>query len=356
MNKSAAGAVSPAVAPSRYSGSAGVAASSARSGPFLSVLVICFNRRQYLLEAVRSVVGQSCPRSAFEILVLKNFMDPDIDRELRQLGATGLLMGGTGQGGWLAQSLETARGNVFAFLDDDDLFLPDKLSAVTHEFANRPALGYYHNGHRRLGASNSTSQTAPASPLAGTTGDRLVVEPGVRSRATVEALWRSGAAFNLSSVSVRRELLESSRSLLSEVQLSTPAFLFFGALSSPCAILSDNRVLTGYRVHRGNVSGTVASSEQERWSREVSRAPRMAVDCEVILRLLAHRSAPRPMGRHVRVAKRRNQVLASIGADPFSRRDLVRRMLQLGVVSIPGQLRASGPHLRLGFQALLLGH
>ncbi|MGP8072934.1 MAG: glycosyltransferase family 2 protein [Thermoplasmata archaeon] len=319
--------------------------------PPLSVVILAFGRREFLLAAVHSAVNQTLAKDRYEVLVVKNFVDPSIDRELAALGIPSLQMEETSHGGWVAHALERGHGQVFVFLDDDDLFLPEKLELVLHEFSRAPTLGYYHNGFRVIGNAGAEVESPTPPHLAGESVGGL--GPKERPPKAIEALWHSGAAFNLSSISVRRSLLESSLPFLRQVQLGTSAFLYWAAVVSSCAILSDPRVLTEYRVHAGNASGLATSLQEERWRREIRRAPQFANDCGVILDLLrTHGTAP-SVRRSLEVEERRYQLLAAVGADPRSRWSLAVRMISLFLASFPGLLWGSRGHFRLGLGAFI---
>lgn len=245
---------------------------------------------------------------------------------------------------------------MFAFLDDDDdVFLADKLSVLAGEFASQPTLGYYHKRHRRIESGGAVPPVGAEHRPGGGSGHRFVVRPGDKPKRLLRTLWRSGAAFNLSSIATSRDLLESSRPYLAQIQLSAAAFLDFAALTISCSLVSDSRVLTGYRVRSGNISGTAAANDYERWRREIDRAPRLASDCSVILALLSSRGAPRSVRRPVEIARRRNDVLASLGGVPIHRGKLFVRIMQLIATSFPGEIRESRPHVRLGLFALRTG-
>ena len=42
----------------------------------ISVIIMCYNRRNFLCDAVRSVLNQTLNKSLFEIIVVKNFKSP----------------------------------------------------------------------------------------------------------------------------------------------------------------------------------------------------------------------------------------------------------------------------------------
>ena len=343
------------MAPGSGNGDDGTPAPSTVDRPYVSVVLLCFDRRDFVLEAARSVVGPSGLARDVELLVLKNFVDPEIDAELLRLGAKCPSVNGTYLGAWLADASPKVRGEVLAFLDDDDVFLAEKLSIVREEFRREPRLTYYHNAHTILGAAERTlGPVAPATRTA-VVGTRIAVTPGDRTGSTLASLWRAGAAFNLSSIAVRRSVVEPCRSVLAEIQVSASACLYFLALGSPGALVADSRILTGYRVHAENASGTTSISLDERWSREIRRSPQTGHDCDVILEYLTNRDASRAIRRPVEVARSRIRLLASVGAAPVSRVRVVLRMVELLWISVPGYLRESRPYLRLGASALRSG-
>lgn len=48
--------------------------------PKLSVVITAHNRRKFLRAAVDSVLSQSLARSEYEVIVVKNFRDQNLDR------------------------------------------------------------------------------------------------------------------------------------------------------------------------------------------------------------------------------------------------------------------------------------
>ena len=104
----------------------------APSRPTVSVVISAHLRTQFLKEAVSSVASQSPD----EIIVVKYSADEVLDRELAGLGAKVVLTQEPFQGGKVAVGIEQARGDVVALLDDDDTFLPGKVSRIREVFAD----------------------------------------------------------------------------------------------------------------------------------------------------------------------------------------------------------------------------
>jgi len=112
--------------------------------PLFSVVIPVYNRADVLARALRSVLDQSC--QDFEIVVVddgsvddpksvaESFGDPRI-RFFRQ----------DNRGGGAARNagIDLARGQLIAFLDSDDLFLPEHLETMKHLLAGtNDTIGY----------------------------------------------------------------------------------------------------------------------------------------------------------------------------------------------------------------------
>ncbi|MGC9126572.1 MAG: glycosyltransferase, partial [Thermoplasmata archaeon] len=54
--------------------------------PYISVIITAHNRKEFLKEAIQSALNQTLERSNYEILVIKNFKDEEIDRIIEQNG------------------------------------------------------------------------------------------------------------------------------------------------------------------------------------------------------------------------------------------------------------------------------
>jgi glycosyltransferase involved in cell wall biosynthesis len=104
-----------------------------------SVVTISFNQKQYLEEALRSVLAQDFP--AIEYIVV----DPgssDGSRELiegfRSQLARVVFEPDQGAADGLNKGFEHASGDIFAFLNSDDVLLPGALRIVAQAFAQNP--------------------------------------------------------------------------------------------------------------------------------------------------------------------------------------------------------------------------
>ncbi len=111
--------------------------------PTVSVVVPTHNRADLIGEALRSILDQTF--SDFEILVIDNGSTDRTADVMAALGDTRIRYHWQENSGLPADSrnvgIRMARGTYVAFLDSDDLWLPDKLERQVRAFRERPALG-----------------------------------------------------------------------------------------------------------------------------------------------------------------------------------------------------------------------
>lgn len=116
--------------------------STATEFPQISVLIPAFNCERHLRAAIESVLAQTLP--PMEIVVVD---DGSTDRTLEVAQSFGAKVrcecrAHAGISETRNACLALARGNWIAFLDADDLWLPDKLAEQTSFMLARPHLQY----------------------------------------------------------------------------------------------------------------------------------------------------------------------------------------------------------------------
>ena len=224
--------------------------------PRISVIVTTQYRKTYLRQAVASILRQTLARPEYEVVVAKGFSDSGLEayldaEDVRTVTAQVPLMGEL-----IARGVTLSHGDVLCFLDDDDLFLPNKLERVGGWFDSDPELDFVHHGYtvvdeRGEEMGTSTFRSSQRQAL------REVGPLRLRSTellARLRSLPPTGIDFNSSTMCVRRRVVEPRLEVLRQLPPILDSFLFHAALLSGRHMALQPESLAGYRVHGSNSS------------------------------------------------------------------------------------------------------
>lgn len=108
------------------------------SSPLISVIIPTYNRLAFVLEAVDSVLKQTL--QDFELIVIDDGSNDETAKALKKYEDRLLYRYQKNQGVSRARNfgLKMARGKWIAFLDSDDLWLPEKLETQVRFFSENP--------------------------------------------------------------------------------------------------------------------------------------------------------------------------------------------------------------------------
>ncbi len=244
----------------------------------LSVIVTAHRRSTYLRAAVESALHQTLPRSRYEVLVTKDFVDPELDRFLAEAGIRVVPYAEPGLGPMYLRAALEAEGEILLFLDDDDLFEPTKLAVTERIFREDPDLTYFH--HWYLPIDERGRLLDPSSYRGAERRHRLQVGslrlPGPEAVARLKPLPELAADFCGSCTVVRRDLILDARSYCADPDMNAPdTFLFFSALLSGRTLAIDPMALSRYRLHAANHSRPRSPEERARWHERIDRSYRL---------------------------------------------------------------------------------
>jgi len=242
------------------------------AAPRVAVVVGAYSRGAYLREAVDSVLAQSLPRDALEILVTKNFSDPEMDAGFQRDGVSLRFDDTPRIGTWLLAAIRATRAPIVALLDDDDLFAPDRLQRALEVFDAHPDVGFYRN---RVEIVDPSGRPTPVDSWPPRGRDRYFDARGPTyvgsggKQDLVPLLFReTRVSFNSSTMAFRRELLDGRRGEhFAETRLPDSSLLL-NAVVSPYGLFLDDRRLTRHRVHPSNVT---RNTGWLRWAIESNR-------------------------------------------------------------------------------------
>jgi glycosyltransferase involved in cell wall biosynthesis len=106
--------------------------------PLVSVIIPTFNRATFVREAITSVLGQNYPH--LEVIVVDDGSQDHTPAAVRECGTQVTYMPQPHSGVSAARNrgVAAAHGELIAFLDSDDLWLPQKVTAQVALFVQQP--------------------------------------------------------------------------------------------------------------------------------------------------------------------------------------------------------------------------
>jgi hypothetical protein len=216
----------------------------------ISVLLSAYGPSPYLGDALRSVLSQATPGQPQEIVLLTDRPRP-LDRLRGEYSADGLdlrqvLCPEPRKGPFFAAGIRACRGDIISFLNDDDLWLPGRLTSVDLGMSLDPDVGLHRSGVQFLIPPAPHPSGLPRRRHPGTVGTpvRFQRRGGRWSR----RLGHYDLGFNDSTLSVRRNILQRADPYLSRIQASEDTFFLFAALALTGQLVYDPAPLVLYRV------------------------------------------------------------------------------------------------------------
>ena len=115
----------------------------------ISVIIIANDSKTFLKDAIKSVFNQSLDRNLYEIIIVKNFKDKDIDDFINKNGLLNIFSEDNTVLGRFLEGVKNSKGDIIAFLEDDNRFHKDKLKIVNEIFSYKDVV-YYHNASQYI--------------------------------------------------------------------------------------------------------------------------------------------------------------------------------------------------------------
>lgn len=187
----------------------------------ISVIIVAYHRKEFIKRAIESVINQSLHRTLYEIIVIKNYKDAEIDEFINKNCDKNIYSEYKSLGMKLKEAINASKYDIISFLEDDDLFYFEKLNVVRQEFSRNSKLEYFHNACKIVEADGKFLRYGGFGP-----------------------------DFNLSSISIRKNYFD--KSLILDSSSGIDSFVYVACLDSGGEILLDERPLTVYMLHESS--------------------------------------------------------------------------------------------------------
>jgi glycosyltransferase involved in cell wall biosynthesis len=152
------------------------------AGPRVSVVIPAYGNAHFLGEAVQSVLDQTRP--ADEVIVVDDGSPDESAAVARSFGDAVRLLEQANAGVAAARNAGAAAstGDLLAFLDADDVWLPEKLEKQVARFAETPDAGLVHCGFTTIDEQGRRLETRVEGLEGRAAGDMLHILTGQRGR------------------------------------------------------------------------------------------------------------------------------------------------------------------------------
>lgn len=215
----------------------------------ISVILTAFNRKNFIQDALLSILKQEFDFSSFELIVITNF-DFELPTVEKELIIKHIVMEGT-IGEYLFQGITNAKYEIIAFLDDDDLWDSNRLADVSNIFEKYRDVTFYHNSQVFIDRFGTKIERKVSNPLKDK--DKRYIDAN-RSLKTISSLVSAEASFNLSSIVIHRSILQNRYEVLKDITANPDGFFFWNNLLYGSNFYITSRKLTSYRLHSANRS------------------------------------------------------------------------------------------------------
>lgn len=202
----------------------------------LSVIVTDFNRLQFINYALSSL-----PKDTdVEVILVTNIDRTKISNN--GVKTTYIFNKGKTYGDMVRSAIQESKGDIICFLEDDDVYTPDKIDYVKKIFGAKNNLSYYHNSYFKIDEAGKKI------------GEELkkasIYFTPFKNYIEVRRIMKRDVDHNLSSMVINRQYIKTNELItLSKINLSVDTYIFAVSLKEGTELIDDNKQLTGYRIH-----------------------------------------------------------------------------------------------------------
>lgn len=208
----------------------------------ISVIIMAYNRQNYIKQAITSCVEQTLGSEMYEVIVLKNFdYTPEIENE-RGVSIRFIKYKDEKIGNMIIEGVDNARYDIISFLDDDDVFMPNKLELVLKNFRENQGLIFLRNNMKIFVNHLNVESISKKNSMP-------FILDNLNRKSIFQAINREGY-LNSSTISILKKVILKKRSLIKDQETAPDITFFYISLSEPSAkLMFIDDQLTFYRFH-----------------------------------------------------------------------------------------------------------
>ena len=207
------------------------------------------------MRAITSALNQTLDKRYYEIIVIKNYKDDKIDELIEKNNIKNIYSSNESLSGKIVEALSYSHGKIISFLEDDDLFLNNKLQYVYNFFNSDKELVFFRNNVSFI--NNTDNYIADPTPR-----HRKYISKHKKIKCTecnikdFIKFYKSDSYFNLSSMSIRKDVYYKFLLGAQNITIGADFLIFYLGFFIDKNMVTTNDKLTLYRITKSHFSNS----------------------------------------------------------------------------------------------------
>lgn len=208
----------------------------------ISVILVAHDRKTYIHNALVSLSKQTLGAEKYEVIVVKNFADEELDRFILSLGFKNINTSKRELIAKLESGFKVSMGDIITVLEDDDIYERTRLEIILNEFYKH-SIVYYHNNYWMIDEHGLLIKENKQK------NNIIFNINGVESTRGLREIISFHVHHNLSSMAFDRNFFSRVVKNFPGITYSIDLLFFLEAVSTQENLFLDSRKLTYYMQH-----------------------------------------------------------------------------------------------------------
>lgn len=218
----------------------------------ISIIITVYNRKEFIFEAIKSISTNKV--NNIEIVVITNIdLEIHLNEENIILNIIKTDLKSLSQK--IKFGIEVCNSDLISFLEDDDIYINDKITRLISIFNRYPEVDFYHNNFNLFRTAQDIHSTSYIENNS-LKMSAYKIRSSSKNIKTFSIKLNSG--YNLSSIAIRKKIVLNHLNIFDLFDnYGVDTILFFISLAYGDSLFIDKNLLTYIRIHRNNTSGTI---------------------------------------------------------------------------------------------------